>query len=135
MTAAERIYERIVDVQEKQTEIAKEQASAGVVRDLVLSKMTDTLDRLAKATEGMVEIVKAHDAPIRDAAEGIDDLPKIAADNLKAYCHALDVHDKRAAKRSRRLSWLLPLATFAGALLGSQGHEIVAPILSLLHRL
>lgn len=128
-TTADAIYERVIEAQETLAEIAKEQTAAGVARDQVLSKIGDTMGRLADAMTSISDIVKSHDLPIRDTVEGVESIPEIAERNLKATAMAIDIHDKRMAKRLSRLVWWVSLGALLGNLAGNGAHELIGQLL------
>lgn len=113
------LYERLIEIQQTQAEIAREQAKAGVERDQIVVK-------LANMIENVQSTLKERGPVFQEIMEGVGAIPGIAGASVAEVVEKVDA---KLGQRNKALVIWVGIASFLGTALGGSVHDWLGRLL------
>lgn len=126
-TRFDAMYDRIIEVQQKQAAIAESQAAMGARRDQILDRVSETLAKLGNLAEIISSLTKTNADEIGQLAQVMGNHDNNSKEGREILRDALN-HTKEAAiaeikedgqRRDKEQRWWLFAAALIGTALGS----------------
>lgn len=109
------MYERMIEIQERQAAIAQDQTASRERQDAILSRLVDMLGAMSRLLESRTHMFDKMN-------EGIEAVPTLAD---KATTEIVEQIRSHLDQRARSLVYWMAAATFLGSLLGNSGHSLI----------